>query len=180
MLYSSSIDTPLGEMFCVSHKDGICLLEFTAQRNIPTQIAEIEKALEDQVSSRSDKHITSLRLQLREYFRGKPTHFNVPLLFIGTNFQIKVWEKLRDIPYGETRTYLQLARSIANPKGVRAVAGANGRNKIAIVVPCHRVIGSDGSMTGYAGGIDKKRFLLELERSTAGPGDLFTGINRKR
>jgi len=101
--------------------------------------------------------------ELQEYFDQKSTVFTLPLAPEGTDFQQRVWKQLRNIPYGETRTYAQLADAIGNRAAIRAVGLANGRNPISIVVPCHRVIGSDGSLTGYAGGLDRKRFLLELE-----------------
>ncbi|OJV44014.1 MAG: cysteine methyltransferase [Acidobacteriales bacterium 59-55] len=102
-------------------------------------------------------------LELREYFERKRTVFTLPLAARGTEFQTRVWALLRGIPYGETRTYAQLADAIGNPAAIRAVGLANGRNPISIVVPCHRVIGSDGGLTGYAGGLERKSFLLELE-----------------
>jgi methylated-DNA-[protein]-cysteine S-methyltransferase len=101
--------------------------------------------------------------QLQEYFDQKRTVFTLPLALQGTDFQQRVWKQLRNIPYGETRTYAQLADAIGNRAAIRAVGLANGRNPLSIVVPCHRVIGSDGSLTGYAGGLDRKRFLLDLE-----------------
>ena len=103
--------------------------------------------------------------QLRAYFAGELTRFELPLDPRGTEFQCRVWMALREIPYGETRTYAEQARCIGKPAAVRAVGAANGRNPLAIVVPCHRVIGSDGSLTGFGGGLDVKRQLLEHERS---------------
>lgn len=102
--------------------------------------------------------------ELREYFSGKRKEFSIPIAPEGTEFQQRVWEALLSIPYGETRTYGDIARAIGNPKAVRAVGGANRRNPISIIVPCHRVIGADGSLTGYGGGLDKKIFLLNLEK----------------
>jgi len=103
--------------------------------------------------------------QLREYFDKRRTEFTFPIVMFGTAFQQRIWNLLREIPYGETRTYMQLADAIGNRAAIRAVGLANGRNPISIVVPCHRVIGSDGSLTGYAGGLDRKQFLLELENA---------------
>jgi methylated-DNA-[protein]-cysteine S-methyltransferase len=103
--------------------------------------------------------------ELREYFAGARTTFDVPIRSTGTAFQKTVWAALRDIPYGETRSYGQLAEAIGNPNAVRAVGLANSRNPISIIVPCHRVIGSNGSLTGYSGGLDRKRTLLDLERA---------------
>lgn len=101
--------------------------------------------------------------QLNEYFAGERTHFALPLDFQGTEFQKQVWQALLDIPYGETRSYGQIARSIGNPKSVRAVGAANGKNPISIIAPCHRVIGTSGALTGFAGGLEAKAFLLALE-----------------
>ncbi len=102
--------------------------------------------------------------QLRAYFAGERKQFDLPLEMEGTEFQLSVWRELQRIPYGETISYLELARRIGNPKAVRAVGLANGQNPIPIIVPCHRVIGSDGSLTGFGGGMENKRKLLELER----------------
>ena len=105
--------------------------------------------------------------QLRQYFARKRTTFDLPITFTGTEFQRETWQSLLNIPYGETRSYLQQAQAIGNPKAVRAVGRANGLNPIAIVVPCHRVIGKSGKLTGYAGGLERKEFLLNLERKIA-------------
>lgn len=102
--------------------------------------------------------------QLGQYFQAKRREFTIPLLLEGTSFQKKVWAALLEIPYGETRSYLEIARAVGNPKACRAVGMANNRNPIAILVPCHRVVGADGNLTGYAGGLERKAYLLELER----------------
>ena len=115
--------------------------------------------------------------QLREYFAGERTEFDLPLAPDGTPFQRRVWEALRTIPYAETISYRQLATRVGNPSASRAVGLANGRNPISLVVPCHRVIGADGSLTGYGGGLDRKRTLLDLERRVGGaasPQDQLT------
>ena len=103
--------------------------------------------------------------QLDDYFAGHLTAFNIPLQLVGTDFQRRVWKALLDIPYGQTRSYMEIAKSIGNPQGVRAVAQAIGANGIGIIIPCHRVIGSNHSLTGFAGGLDKKQLLLQLERT---------------
>lgn len=108
--------------------------------------------------------------QLARYFAGQLTSFDLPLTMIGTDFQRRVWAALRSIPYGETISYGELARRIGQPSASRAVGLANGRNPVSIVVPCHRVIGASGSLTGYGGGLDRKRFLLSLERGSGAPG----------
>jgi methylated-DNA-[protein]-cysteine S-methyltransferase len=117
---------------------------------------------------RADEPFAAAREQLAEYFAGERRDFDLPLAPEGTPFQQRVWSALRDIPYGETRSYGELAEQIGRPGAARAVGLANGRNPISIVVPCHRVIGSDGSLTGYGGGVERKRQLLELEAGTAG------------
>ena len=109
--------------------------------------------------------IEEARRQLDEYFAGQRREFTVPLLFTGTDFQKSVWEELLNIPYGAAISYGEMARRIGKPRSVRALANANGANSISIFAPCHRVIGSDGTLTGYGGGLDAKRFLLELERT---------------
>jgi methylated-DNA-[protein]-cysteine S-methyltransferase len=112
--------------------------------------------------------------QLQEYFAKKRTEFTVPLAPVGTPFQQSVWKELTTIPYGQTRSYLQLAKALGNPSAMRAVGAANGRNPISIIVPCHRVIGSNGALVGYGGGLARKRFLLELEQGSAPrPASLF-------
>ena len=113
---------------------------------------------------REDDAFPEVRSELDEYFAGERTDFGVALEMKGTPFQRTVWSALREIPYGETRSYGELARAIGNPSAVRAVGLANGRNPIAVIVPCHRVIGADGTLTGYGGGLERKRTLLDLER----------------
>jgi methylated-DNA-[protein]-cysteine S-methyltransferase len=105
--------------------------------------------------------------QLQEYFAGQRTRFELPISMVGTPFQRRVWDALKTVPYGETRSYAQVAKAIGNPAAMRAVGLANGKNPISIIVPCHRVIGSDGSLTGYGGGLERKRFLLDLESRVA-------------
>ena len=111
--------------------------------------------------------------QLGQYFAGERTAFTLPTRLVGTRFQRRVWQALGDIPYGQTWTYAQLADAVGRPDRLRAVAATNGRNPLTVVVPCHRVVGSDGSLTGYAGGLARKRFLLDLERTGATQERLF-------
>jgi methylated-DNA-[protein]-cysteine S-methyltransferase len=118
---------------------------------------------------RADEPFAHVRSQLSEYFAGGRVEFDVPLAMAGTPFQRRVWGALQRIPYGETTTYGELARRVGQPSASRAVGLANGRNPIAVIVPCHRVIGSDGSLTGYGGGLERKRLLLELEASRLAP-----------
>ncbi len=144
--------------------DGICLLEFVDRRMIETQIKRLKKLLNAEFIPGANKHFDELDKQLKEYFDGKRKEFDLPLVLDGTEFQKKVWKELQNIPYGETHSFEQQAIAIKNPKAVRAVAKANGDNRIAIIIPCHRVIGKDGKLVGYGGGIWRKQYLLNLEK----------------
>ena len=147
--------------------EGICLLEFTDRRMMETQIKRLKKLLSCELVPGKSEHFELLSQQLNEYFEGKRKDFSVPLVVPGTDFQKNVWQELQTIPYGETRSYEAQAIAIKNPKAIRAVARANGDNRIAIIIPCHRVIGKDGSMTGYGGKIWRKEFLLRLEKKNS-------------
>ncbi|MEO6741408.1 MAG: methylated-DNA--[protein]-cysteine S-methyltransferase, partial [Chthoniobacteraceae bacterium] len=125
------------------------------------------QSLETRNAVRDSEPLREARRQLEEYFAGTRQEFSIPLDAAGTEFQQSVWQTLRGIPYGATVSYGELARRIGNPRAVRAVGLANGRNPISIIVPCHRVIGADGSLTGYGGGLERKRFLLALEKCSA-------------
>lgn len=159
------LETPLGTMFACAVQEGVCLLEFTDRKMLETEFIMLAKSLNAVVIQGENEHFTLLEQQLEEYFNGKRQSFTVPLFTPGSAFQNDVWAGLRNIPYGETRTYTQQAVAIAKPAAVRAVANANGLNKISILVPCHRVIGVDGSLTGYGGGLWRKQWLLELEKA---------------
>jgi AraC family transcriptional regulator, regulatory protein of adaptative response / methylated-DNA-[protein]-cysteine methyltransferase len=157
------ITTPLGPMFAAANDAGLCLLEFTDRRALESEFTDLEKRLKAQFLPGSNAILEQTETQIDEYFSGQRAQFSIPLLTPGTDFQQKVWQTLNDIPYGQTRSYKQQADTMQKPKAVRAVATANGCNRIAIVIPCHRVIGSDGSLTGYAGGLHRKQWLLEHE-----------------
>lgn len=159
------IETPLGTMFACAVEEGICMLEFTDRKNMDRQFISLSKALQAEIVQGENKHFKQLEEELQEYFEGKRRSFDVPLYITGTEFQEKVWQLLREIPMGETRTYKQQSEFLGNPKAIRAVGTANGINKIAILIPCHRVIGSNGELVGYAGGIWRKQKLLELEKA---------------
>jgi len=156
--------TPLGPMLAGATDDGICLLEFVDRRMIETQIKRLKKLLNAEFIPGTNKHFDELDKQLKEYFEGKIKDFDLPLILDGTEFQQKVWKELQRIPYGETRSYNDQAIALGNPKAIRAVAKANGDNRIAIIIPCHRVIGKDGKLVGYGGGIWRKQYLLNLEK----------------
>lgn len=159
------IETPLGTMIACADENGICMLEFSDRKALPTELKEISKHFNANIIQGENPHFKILEQELVEYFAGKRQIFTVPLSFVGTEFQKKVWEVLRGIPYGTTRSYQQQANILGNPKAVRAVANANGLNKISIIIPCHRVIGTNGTLTGYGGGIWRKQKLLELEQA---------------
>lgn len=158
------IETPLGTMIACATEKGICLLEFTDRKMLDTELKHLTKSLKSPIIQGDNKHFEMLREQLYEYFSGYRTNFDIPLDPIGTPFQKDTWNVLRNIPYGTTISYAEEAAILNKPSAVRAVASANGMNKIAIIIPCHRVIGSDGSLTGYAGGLWRKKKLLELEK----------------
>lgn len=157
------LETPLGTMVACATDKGICLLEFTDRKMLETELKHLAKSLNATIVQGHNKHFDLLKTELTKYFEGNLKEFTLPLDMIGTDFQKKVWNMLLKIPYGTTLSYLQQAHAINNPTAVRAVANANGMNKISIIVPCHRVIGTDGSLTGYGGGLWRKKRLLELE-----------------
>ena len=149
MEFVAKIGTPIGDLVAKATEDGICELKFIK----PDEVVNENKKI----------YFKSLKDQIDEYFFGKRREFDVPLDIQGTEFQQKTWKALQEIQFGETLSYQEQAEIIGNSKAVRAVANANRMNKLAIIIPCHRVIGKDGSLTGYAGGLDKKRYLLEHE-----------------
>ena len=155
--------TPLGPMLAGATDKGICLLEFTDRRMLETQISRLHKR-HNAISLPGESHyFAQLDSQLQDYFAGKRKHFDLPLVTPGTKFQQRVWSELQEVPYGSTRSYTEQAQRIGQPNAVRAVARANGDNRIAILIPCHRIIGSNGKLTGYGGGLWRKQRLLELE-----------------
>jgi len=158
------IESPLGPMLAAANDNGICLLEYTDRRMLETNLAMMRKRFDCGVVPGEHKWLKQLRRELSEYFTGEGRDFSVPLVISGTPFQEKVWRELRLIPRGQTISYDELARRIGQPTAQRAVARANGMNRICILIPCHRVIGKDGSLTGYGGGVWRKRLLLGLER----------------
>jgi len=164
IIATTVLNTPLGKMFVASTSKGICLLTFYDETKIPKQLEKLKKFFDADIMSAHNVHFDTLKNELDEYFDNKREFFEVPLQLLGTPFQIKVWKILQAIPYGNTISYQEQASLINNEKAVRAVANANANNLIALIVPCHRVIGKSGKLTGYAGGIEKKEFLLNLEK----------------
>lgn len=159
------IETPLGTMIACADENGICMLEFSDRKALPTELKEISKYFDANIIQGENPHFETLEKELSEYFDGNLKDFKVPLSPVGTAFQKSVWKILQKIPYGETWNYRKQAEILGDAKKVRAVANANGMNKISILIPCHRVIGSDGNLTGYGGGIWRKQKLLELEKA---------------
>ncbi|MEI6614525.1 MAG: methylated-DNA--[protein]-cysteine S-methyltransferase [Chrysiogenales bacterium] len=158
------IATPLGPMVAGAVADGICLLEFADKSMPETQFARLKKAFHALLLPGQNAHLDTLRRELDLYFQGSLREFKVPLIMAGSEFQKKAWRALQTIPYGQTRSYKQQAIMIGKPKAVRAVGRANGSNRISIIIPCHRVIGENSQLTGYGGGLWRKRFLIDLEQ----------------
>lgn len=162
----TSVETPLGSITIAMLEEQVCWLSFAGCKP-----AEWELEIWCKSCLGTDIHLTEdgeraqrVERQLHEYFSGERREFDIPIVFLGgTPFQRKVWEELQKIPYGEVRSYKEIAQAIGMPKAVRAVGGANNQNPIPIIVPCHRVIGSNGALVGYSGGLDKKEFLLKHE-----------------
>lgn len=173
MIKTINIETPLGDMIAGATDEGVCLLEFTGRRMLPTEYKDLIRLLNTTMEDGENKHLKSLRKQLKEYFEGKRKEFTIPLVTPGSKFQKAVWKELQNIKFGATRSYQEQAIALNGPDSVRAVAKANGMNRISIVIPCHRVIGSDGRLTGYGGGLKRKRWLLDHEKKYSGkPVDL--------
>ena len=157
--------TKIGPMFACATQKGLCLLEFTDRRMLEREFKDLCKRLDAVILPGENPILNQVEEEIHEYMDGKRSEFTIPLHTPGTDFQNSVWELLKGIPYGETRSYQEQANLLGKPKAVRAVANANGMNRIAIIIPCHRVIGSNGELTGYAGGLGRKKWLLELEKS---------------
>ncbi len=154
--YYTVIDSPLGPLTLIGSSKGLSAILYDAHQKASINFDDYER--NDKLSL-----FAKTELQLSEYFRGERTDFDIPLDMQGSDFQIKVWKQLKKIPFGSTCSYGDIAHRIKSPKSSRAVGMANGKNPISIIVPCHRVIGSNGTLTGYAGGLDKKKYLLNLE-----------------
>ena len=165
MILHTTIDSPVGPLLLVADNDGLRLIEFHTPRH-PMPRGEDWREGGNEV-------LKITRVQLNEYFDGARRTFDLPLAPRGTDFQRTVWQTLAGIPYGETISYAQLATRVGKPSAMRAVGAANGRNPLPIVLPCHRVIGADGSLTGFGGGLPTKQFLLALEGALPGKADLF-------
>lgn len=157
-LFYQKMKSPLGTLHMVS--DGEFLRAVAFDKNWP----DIQKKLSDDIEEKSCPVLKETQKQLQEYFKGERTTFDIPLLTEGTDFQKKVWKALATVPYGKTVSYSHQAKAIKSPLSVRAVGRTNGLNQISIILPCHRVIAKSGALTGYAGGLENKEFLLALEK----------------
>lgn len=158
------LTTPLGPMFVCATDNGVCLLEFVDRRMLETEFKDLQRLLKVNIIAGENEHIKQAKKEIAEYFDGKRNTFGVNLETPGTDFQNLIWSNLKKIKYGKTSTYQKQAELIGNPKAIRAVATANGHNRISIMIPCHRVLGKDGKMIGYGGGIERKKWLLEHEK----------------
>lgn len=173
MIHSKHISTPLGKLLASATDSGISELKFLKQ---PVESPELNLEIPQENTTDAGFYLDQLQAELDEYFSGKRKIFSIPVVPEGTEFQKKVWSELMKIPYGKTYSYLQLARLMKQPDAVRAVAGANARNPVMILIPCHRINGTNGSLTGYAGGLPAKKFLLELESGKKYPKQLVMDL----
>jgi len=157
--------SPVGEILLGSYEGKLCLADWKYRRMRTSIDKRLQKGLNAEYVEETSEIIEQVIMELKEYFEGKRKSFDIALLMVGTDFQKSVWQGLRKIPYGTTATYLELSKNIGNEKAVRAVASANGANAISILIPCHRIIGSNGDLVGYAGGLPAKKKLLDLEKN---------------
>lgn len=167
----------IGELILGSFKDKLCLLDFRYRKMRRAVDTRIKNGLSAEFLENDSEVLQQTKKQLEEYLNGNRKEFSLPLLMVGTEFQKCVWKSLMQVPYGATSTYMQLAKNIHNEKAVRAVASANGTNSISLIIPCHRIIGSNGQLVGYGGGLNVKKRLLNLERRNSSLED-FAGLTR--
>lgn len=168
ILISTTIDTPLCPMRAATTARGICLLEMGSPERRSRETSELEAAFKCEMRTGTHPLLDQLSAELAAYFDGNLQHFTVPLDTPGTDWQRLVWSELVNIPFGQTFSYGEMATRLSNPGGSRAVGLANGRNRVSIVIPCHRVIAADGTLHGYGGGIERKRWLLDHEQLHSG------------
>ncbi len=169
----ATMPTPVGSMIAAAISEGLCLLEFSGRKALQRELGDLTRLLDRPVVQTggipAETHLAAIRVQLGEYFAGGRRAFDLALVTPGTPFEQRVWAQLPKIEFGRTCSYADVATAIGSPGAFRAVGRANGRNRIAIVVPCHRVIESTGALRGYGGGLERKQFLLDLERRVAEP-----------
>ena len=163
-----NLDSPLGDMIAGATPSGVCFLEWHDRGGVERIQQRVSKRYRAELTEGENEHLKSLRKELISYFEGKLTRFTTPIDVTGTKFEMVVWNELLKIPCGETRSYGQMAKLIGNPGASRAVGRANGANYLAVVIPCHRVIDSNGNLHGYGGGVWRKKWMLELEQSVCG------------
>ncbi len=164
ILFVDWVETPLGDMISICSQSQLHLLEFVDRKALKTEITKLAKLAKGKLGIRKSNPGEQIKDELRAFFDGQSAKFSTPLAYTGSPFAQQVWNELRHIPAGTTRSYSEIAKRIGRPTATRAVARANGANQIALVIPCHRVIGADGSLTGYGGGLWRKQKLLEIER----------------
>ncbi len=172
-IITATYKSPVGELIIGSYNNELCLCDWRYRKMRDAVDKRIQHSIGAKYKSGTSEIIDLTIVQLEEYFNGDRTEFDIALKFCGTDFQKKVWEQLRKIPYGKTSSYLKLSKDLGNDKAIRAVASANGSNAISILIPCHRIIGSDGKLVGYAGGLPAKKRLLQLESSDTKPEQLL-------
>lgn len=164
MLYAAKIDSPLGPLLGIADEKALYLLEFFDWRVLTREIYCLRKNTHSVIFAKNTSPLISIENELKKYFKGELQRFKTPLCDRGTPFQKQVWKALRKIPYGNTQSYYDIARSIGKPTAYRAAANANGRNQFVIVIPCHRVINHNGGLGGYGAGLTRKKWLIEHER----------------
>lgn len=170
MLYKKIISTPLGDMIALVSDEHLCLLEFADQKNLNNTLEKVKTKLKTDIKTKETDLLSHLKDEIKVYFAGEKMQFSTPILMLGTDFQKQAWQALQTIPYAKTISYSEQAKNLNNPSAVRAVANANSKNLISIIVPCHRVIGQNGTLTGYAGGLWRKKWLLNHENATINSG----------
>ena len=164
-IYIQFYKTKYGHFILGSYDNKLCLLDFKYRKMRAIVDNRLKKGLNAHFVEQNNEILEETRKQLDEYFNMERKIFDIPLILVGTDFQKNVWKALQKVPYGTTATYLELAQNIGNEKAVRAVASANGANSIGLIIPCHRIIGSNGELTGYGGGLALKKKLLKLEQN---------------
>lgn len=165
-LKSMCLETPLGKMIAIADENCLYLLEFLEQRNLEKKIEALQLKTKSSITYATNEPLLSIAEELMAYFKGTLQEFKTPLYLTGTAFQNLAWTALMRIPYGEIRSYAEQAEIVRKPTAYRAIANANGANQLAIVIPCHRIINSDGKIGGYGGGIERKRWLIDHEKNT--------------
>lgn len=175
LLQAHWIASPIGELVAIADGHGLHLLEFVERRGLPGEVRRLVKRCKAAVTPGTGPVLEQIQAELHSYFAGNLAPFSTPLARFGSPFQNSVWQALRAIPPGQTRSYSQMAEQVGRPDAVRAMARANGANQLAIIVPCHRVLGADGSLTGYGGKLWRKQWLLEHEGALPRTQQLATG-----